>query len=187
MKSASILSKLLLRAGFLFAVISIVVSGCKNGPFSPEAKMVVTSVGETILAPTPDEGNTKDNVVLPNATVTLKLLQGTSVFIERFTIDYYKTDDTEIKDALGNSLQVTGKLTAYLLNDTDLQLSLPVYSRKVYDVIHPSNDARTDLNSDTSPINAVIRVYGTDANSNHVACTGYVTLITLPSDMITGS
>ncbi|MDD2716446.1 MAG: hypothetical protein PHW04_11210 [Candidatus Wallbacteria bacterium] len=192
MKSANILNKPSLKYlsfGFLTAILLIL--GCGHSPFSPDAKMIVVSTGSSVLAPVPSQDGLTINSVLPSTSVTLKLLQGTNVFIDGYSVDYLDEAGVLLYTKVGlatNSLKVMGKLSAYLTTSTDLSLTIPVYSRDVYYKIHPSDKAYNSGEVDLlSPVSAVVTFYGTDANQNRVSCTGYVSLTTVPSSMTSTS
>lgn len=195
MRSANISNKNLLVRNLVFAVMLLfsLVAGCKHSPFSPDAKMIVSTVSQSVLAPTPSDDSSKYTSVLPPVTVTMKLLQGTGVFIDYFSVDYLCSNEVRVDQfyaaelAPGDTYRSSGKISAYLTSDSDVTLSIPAYSRKLYERIHIADTAEIGLLSDNSPVIAVMTIYGTDANSNRVSATGYTTLTTVPADMVSGS
>jgi len=167
----------------VFLIILIIVTGCENSPFTPSAKMIISDVGGQLLSPivsTNDSGEI--TVQLSDNTVTLHLIQGTGVFIDSYSIQYYDTNETEINNG---AYTQTGKISNYLTKDTDISISLPVYSRAIYNYAHTKGEKKPseDLLNDKSPVIAIINIFGTDSNSNRVNCSGYVTLTTVPASL----
>jgi len=171
----------------VFLMILLIITGCENSPFSPSAKMIVSDVGGQLLSPsisTDDSGEV--TVQLSDNSVTLHLIQGTGVFVDSYTIKYYDTNELEINS--GAYTQV-GKTSGYLTTTTDLTLTLPVYSRAIYNYAHTQGETKPSdgLLTDKSPVIAIIEVRGTDSNSNRVSCSGYVTLSTVPVSLSASS
>jgi hypothetical protein len=171
----------------IFLVLLLVITGCENSPFSPSAKMIVSDVGGQLLSPTVSTNDSGEvTVQLADSSLTIHLIQGTGVFVDSYSIQYYDSNEIEINNG---AFTQTGKLSGYLTKDTDLTLTIPVYSRAIYDYAHTQGETKPSdgLLTDKSPIIAIVTIIGTDANSNRVSCTGYVTLTTIPASLSSSS
>lgn len=171
----------------IFLAILLIITGCENSPFTPSAKMIISDVGGQLLSPsisTDDSGEV--TVQLSDNTLTVHLIQGTGVFVDSYSVKYFDTNEIEISN--GAYTQV-GKISGYLTKDSDLTLSIPTYSRAIYNYAHTKGMTKPSegLLTDKSPIIAIIEIRGTDSNSNRVNCSGYITLSTVPISLSAGS
>lgn len=156
---------------------------CKTSVYIPlpSISLYVSFDQNGVLIPTDtidDSGEV--TVSFPQTDIFLKLLEGAMVNITDYNITYFYTSEI-------TSLTQSGKISMQIAKGEDMVLTLPIYTKDVYDYAHNGSNVY-DVSNDYRLITAEIKISGFDIITNKpVIGVGYITIDTTPASVYNSS
>lgn len=136
---------------FVFMVIlSIFFSGCRKGPFSPVARVMIKEISPNPLGPTSISGTSE--VDIPLCAITLESRNEIPTYITGYSIKFTKRDGAEMEDHFKRN----GALTYYAQGDGEITIKLEVFTKELF----------FSLSDSMMPAEAIIDIFGRDENDN---------------------